>query len=76
MADLSFHALAAKVQAAARPADLAFVICNETLSLVPFRQAALIAYFGRRRTRLAGHSGLADVEADSPYALWPRRGST
>ncbi|VTY38178.1 HlyD family secretion protein [Xylophilus ampelinus] len=70
MADLSFHALAAKVQAAARPADLAFVICNETLALVPFRQAALIAYFGRRRTRLAGHSGLADVEADSPYALW------
>lgn len=70
MTDLAFHALAAKVRAARRAADLSFIICNETLALAPYRQAALIGYFGARRTRLVGHSGLADVEADSPYALW------
>ena len=70
MTDLAFHALAAKVRAASRAADLAFVICNETHALAAYRQAALVGYFGARRTRLVGHSGLADVEADSPYALW------
>lgn len=70
MTDLAFHALAAKVRAARRASDLAFIVCNETHALVPFRQAALVGFFGRRRTRLVGHSGLADVEADSPYALW------
>lgn len=70
MADLNYHALAAKVHAATRASDLAFVICNETRALVPYRQAALLSLVGRRRTRLVGHSGLADVEADSPYALW------
>lgn len=70
MTDLAFHALAAKVRAAGRAADLAFVICNETHALADYRQAALVGYFGARRTRLVGHSGLADVEADSPYALW------
>ena len=70
MTDLAFHALAAKVRAARRAADLAFVICNETHALADYRQAALVGYFGARRTRLVGHSGLADVEADSPYALW------
>lgn len=70
MTDLVYHALAAKVHGARRAADLAFIACNETHALVPYRQAALIGFFGRRRTRLAGHSGLADVETDSPYALW------
>lgn len=70
MTDLAFHALAAKVRAARRAADLAFVVCNDTHALAPYRQAALVGFFGRRRTRLVGHSGLADVEADSPYALW------
>lgn len=70
MTDLAFHALAAKVRAAQRPADLAFLICNETHALAPYRQAALVGFFGARRTRLVAHSGLADVESDSPYALW------
>ncbi len=70
MTDLAFHALAAKVHAAARPADLAFVFCNETHALAAYRQAALVGFFGARRTRLAAHSGLADIDANSPYALW------
>ena len=70
MADLAFHALAAKVHAAATAADLSFIFCNETHALAPYRQAALVGFFGARRTRLAGHSGLADVDANSPYALW------
>ncbi|MDM0041163.1 biotin/lipoyl-binding protein [Variovorax sp. J22G21] len=70
MSDMAFHALGAKVRAARRAADLAFIICNETQALAPYRQAALVGYFGARRTRLVAHSGLADVEADSPYALW------
>ena len=70
MSDLAFHALAAKVRSAARPADLAFIVCNETHVLSPYRQAALVGFFGARRTRLVGHSGLSDIEADSPYALW------
>ena len=70
MSAAAFHALTAKVRAAPRAADLAFIICNETHALATYRQAALVGYFGARRTRLVGHSGLADVEADSPYALW------
>lgn len=70
MTDLAFHALAAKVHAAATAADLSFIFCNETHALAPYRQAALVGFFGARRTRLAGHSGLADVDANSPYALW------
>ncbi|MET0540185.1 MAG: efflux RND transporter periplasmic adaptor subunit [Variovorax sp.] len=70
LTDLAFHALAAKVHAAGNAAELAFVICNETHALAPYRQAALVGYFGARRTRLAAHSGLADVDTNSPYALW------
>lgn len=70
MTDLAFHALAAKVHAASSAADLAFIFCNETHALAAYRQAALVGFFGARRTRLAGHSGLADIDANSPYALW------
>ncbi|MEB0057276.1 efflux RND transporter periplasmic adaptor subunit [Variovorax sp. LG9.2] len=70
MTDLAFHALAAKVHAAPSAADLAFIFCNETHALASYRQAALVGFFGARRTRLAAHSGLADIDANSPYALW------
>lgn len=70
MTDLAFHALAAKVHAAASAADLGFIFCNETHALAPYRQAALVGFFGARRTQLAGHSGLADIDANAPYALW------
>lgn len=70
MTDLVFHALAAKVHAARSAADLAFIFCNETHALASYRQAALVGFFGARRTRLAAHSGLADIDANSPYALW------
>ena len=70
MTDLAFHALAGKVHAASSAADLAFIFCNETHGLASYRQAALVGFFGARRTRLAAHSGLADIDANSPYALW------
>ncbi len=66
----SLSALEYKVRSAATTAELAFVLCNDTRQVVDFRIAALVSFNGRLRTRLAGHSGLADVEADSPYALW------
>jgi hypothetical protein len=68
--DLVFHALSSKVHAAASAAELAFVCCNDTHALVRYRQAALIGFFGARRTQLVGHSGLADIDSNSPYALW------
>jgi biotin carboxyl carrier protein len=70
MTDLAFHALAAKVHAAASLADLSFIFCNETHALTGYRQGALMGFCGARRARLAGHSGLADIDANSPYALW------
>lgn len=70
MSDLSFHTLSAKVHGAKSAADLAFVFCNDTHALVDYRQAALVGFFGARRTQLAGHSGLSDIDSNSPYALW------
>jgi hypothetical protein len=71
MIDPVFHALVAKVHAAGTAAELGFVFCNETRALVPYRQAALVALGAPpRRAALAAHSGLADVEADAPYARW------
>ncbi|GAA4325742.1 hypothetical protein GCM10023144_08390 [Pigmentiphaga soli] len=70
MVNQAFQRLAARVHAARTPAELSFIFCNETRALAEYRQAALVAYGERRRTRLAAHSGLADVDANSPYALW------
>ncbi|MGA0571375.1 efflux RND transporter periplasmic adaptor subunit [Variovorax sp. VNK109] len=65
-----FQTLVAKIHAARTAAELSFVLCNDTLALVPYQQAALVSFTGAARARLVGHSGLADVDADSPYALW------
>lgn len=61
--------LTQRVQAARTPAELSFLLCNETHALVRCRQVALVSFAGLR-ARLAGHSGLADVEPDAPYAQW------
>lgn len=72
MAINSFDALRTltqRVQAARTPAELSFLLCNETHALLACRQVALVSFAGPR-ARLAGHSGLADVEPDAPYAQW------
>ncbi|MCW5581036.1 MAG: HlyD family efflux transporter periplasmic adaptor subunit [Luteimonas sp.] len=64
------HALGARARRAATPEALAFVCCNDTLELIPYRQAALVAFDALGRARLVAHSGLVSVEPDAPYALW------
>jgi len=70
LSDRIYLAISGKVQAAGSIEQLAFVCCNDTLALVDYRQAALIALDGAGRNRLVAHSGLAATEADTPYALW------
>jgi multidrug resistance efflux pump len=65
-----FYALAARVEAATTAAELGFVACNETRMLVDYRQAALVTLSAARGPRLSAHSGLADPDPNTPYALW------
>ncbi|MEX5808360.1 hypothetical protein AB6H35_27030 [Citrobacter freundii] len=52
-----FYSLAARVKAARSPEELGFVMCNDTRSLVEYRQAALLAVSATGRAQLAAHSG-------------------
>lgn len=52
------------------PADLGFVMVNETLSLVPFRQAAFFTLSANNKPTLSAASGLVSVAEDSPFAVW------
>ena len=63
-------ALVERARAATTLPALAFLACNATDTLVRYRQAAVLSFDPLGRARLAAHSGLASVEADSPYALW------
>jgi len=65
-----FYDLAAKVESARTAAELGFVICNHTRALVDYRQAALVTLPAGRRPQLVAHSGLADLDTNTPYALW------
>lgn len=58
------------MHAATGPASLASIFCNETHVLADYRQAALVGFFGGRRTQLVSHSGPVEVGADSPCAQW------
>lgn len=69
-ASARFYAVAARVEAATRAAELGFTICNETRTLVDYRQAALVELSPGRPARLVAHSGLAETDANTPYALW------
>lgn len=55
---------------AVNPADLAFIIVNETITLVPYRQAAFFMVSADGEFELATASGLVSVAEDSPYAIW------
>jgi multidrug resistance efflux pump len=49
-----------------RPVEVAFIAVNEALSLTPYRQAVLWS----RESGVLALSGVAEVEAGSPYVLW------
>lgn len=65
-------ALAEKARAARTIESLGFVCCNETHALMPYRQAALVAYDSLDKTALISHSGLATVDGNAPFGLWLR----
>ncbi len=55
---------------AINPADLSFIIVNETIALVPYRQAAFFTVSAIGERKLTTASGLVSVAEDSPYAIW------
>ncbi|MCK5436199.1 MAG: HlyD family efflux transporter periplasmic adaptor subunit, partial [Nitrosomonadaceae bacterium] len=55
---------------AINPADLSFIIVNETITLVPYRQAAFFTVSAIGELVLTTASGLVSVAEDSPYAIW------
>lgn len=55
---------------AATSVELGFTVVNETLNLVPFRQAAFFTFTSVGKPRLATASGLVSVSEDSPFAVW------
>src|ERR1700750_1919982 len=64
--------LGKRARHAATPKELAFIIVNETHSLVPYRQAALWQR-GGRSGRVGALSGSATVERSTPFASWLTR---
>ena len=61
-----------RAREATTPEALAFVMVNETLQLVPYRQAALWSTAGARLgpDRVAAVSGLPQPEPTAPYVQW------
>lgn len=70
MSGINGWRLAARIARIKDYSELGFVICNETRQLVEYRQAALMRVTGEKRARLVAHSGLNDVDRNTPYALW------
>ncbi|CZY22537.1 efflux RND transporter periplasmic adaptor subunit [Enterobacter hormaechei] len=65
-----FFQLAARIESITEKTELGFAICNETRQAVPYRQAALLTLSPANRAHLVAHSGLSDVDRNTPYALW------
>lgn len=61
--------LGRRVRAAADPAELAFMVVNDSRVLAPYRQAAL--WFAEGGVRCL--SGVVQVEANAPYVQWLAR---
>lgn len=66
----AFYRLSARIGQVQGINELGFVICNDTLQLVNYRQAALMRITGVKQARLFAHSGLSDTDPNTPYALW------
>lgn len=62
--------LTARAMQAQKPADLKFIIANETIQLVPYRQAAFFNVKPNGTPYLACASGLVSVAESSPYTVW------
>ena len=52
------------------PDELGFIIANETLALVSYRQAVIFRMQPSGRYRLTTASGLVSVSEDSPFVVW------
>lgn len=61
--------LEAEIRRASTPAELAFVVTNETARLLRARQVFLVRIRGRRH-RVTNVSGLSDVTRESPRIVW------
>lgn len=70
---LAIAALEARARAADSLNSLAFVIANDTHSLLHFRQALVFACEGTADWKLLAVSGLALPTEDSPYLVWLKR---
>lgn len=55
---------------ARKPADLMFIIMNETMQLSPYRQAAFFDLSLNHQPKLTAASGLVNVDENSPYTVW------
>jgi hypothetical protein len=60
--------LAARARSASSEATLGFTLVNETLSLIPYRQAAW--WRGSAPGRVAAVSGLPQSDPNAPYVQW------
>jgi Biotin-lipoyl like/HlyD family secretion protein len=65
--------LVSRAMGAAKPADLQFIIANETMQLTPYRQAAFFELNTNKKPILTTASGLVSVTESSPYAVWLNR---
>jgi multidrug resistance efflux pump len=59
-----------KLQGCASLRELVFVAVNESIHVLPYDQAVIWQYDIRGAISIAAVSGLAEVNSDSPYALW------
>ncbi|MDR3440648.1 HlyD family efflux transporter periplasmic adaptor subunit [Telmatospirillum sp.] len=62
--------LGKRTRDAATPAELGFIIVNESHRLVPYRQAALWLRDGKGRGRIVAVSGSPTVERGAPFTAW------
>ena len=59
-----------KLQRCASLRELVFIAANESFHVLRFDQAVVWQYDFRSAVSIAAVSGLAEVSAESPYALW------
>ena len=71
--ELVFIQLISRAMSAKKPADLQFIIANETLQLTHYRQAAFFYSSLNKKPILTTASGLVSVAENSPYSVWLNR---
>lgn len=69
----AFIQLTARAMSAAKPADLQFIIANESIQLGHYRQAAFFESAFNKKPILTTASGLVSVAENSPYSVWLNR---